>query len=154
MAWRDTLESLRTELAQTRQERSRQAQVEETQHQEQRDQLSRMATELAMSQLLEEMNSVLLGGSGELESYKSWESDSTESTQEKGLFPLDDGDEGDADYISAVLDWEEGGEREIAIDLGIADEGMYLQVNEIDTRPEREALEQALVEAFREELQL
>ena len=38
--------------------------------------------------------------------------------------------------------------------LGFAENGIYLQVNEIDIRPERGALENALVEAFKEELKV
>jgi hypothetical protein len=40
------------------------------------------------------------------------------------------------------------------VDLGFAETGVYLQINEIEIRPEREALEQALLKAFREELQV
>ena len=40
------------------------------------------------------------------------------------------------------------------MDLALAGQGPFLQVNEIDIRPEQQALEQALVEAFREELEL
>ena len=49
--------------------------------------------------------------------------------------------------------WDEAGEREIAVDLGLSEDGTYLQVNGVDIRPEGEALEQALVEAFRDELE-
>ena len=43
---------------------------------------------------------------------------------------------------------------EIAVDLGLSDDGIYLQINEIEIRPEKEALEQGLIEAFRDELDL
>jgi hypothetical protein len=43
---------------------------------------------------------------------------------------------------------------EIVVDLGLSDEGTYLQINGIEIRPEREALEKGLVEAFRDELEL
>ena len=65
---------------------------------------------------------------------------------------LDELDVEEADVISAFLIWEEGGDRELVVDLGISDNGTYLQVNNVDIRPEREALEQALLEGFRDEL--
>ena len=63
-------------------------------------------------------------------------------------------DEDDGDVITTVLSWDEGGELEIAVDLGLSDEGTYLQINGIEIRAEREALEKGLVEAFRDELDL
>ena len=36
----------------------------------------------------------------------------------------------------------------------MAEDGIYLQVNGVDVRPEREALEAALIEAFRDELDI
>ena len=56
--------------------------------------------------------------------------------------------------ITTILSWVEGGEMEIAVDLGLSEGGIYLQINEIEIRPERDALEQGLIEAFRDELEL
>ena len=53
-----------------------------------------------------------------------------------------------------MLSWEEAGDREIAVEVVSDSEGISLQVNGVEIRPEREALEQALVEAFRDELEL
>lgn len=38
--------------------------------------------------------------------------------------------------------------------ISLSDEGIYLQINEIEIRPERDALEQGLIVAFRDELDL
>ncbi|HZA21916.1 MAG TPA: hypothetical protein VFA32_04820 [Dehalococcoidia bacterium] len=154
MTWRDTLLALQEELAEVRAERLRQAREEEADRQTQRQQLSEMAASLGIAQLVQEMNEVLLKDAGTIESYNSWES-SPDDPRDAELIDLDlENEDEDAEYISAELIWEEDGEREIAVDLGISDEGLYLQVNGIDVRLEREALEQALLEAFREELQL
>ena len=156
MAWLETLQSLKAGLEATRAERRKQATEAETQRSAQREELSRIAGSLAIPSLVSEMNDILLQGAGKLASYSSW--DSTVESPAGGLavLPLgeDDDEEDDADYISAELTWEEDGEREIAVDLGVAEEGFYLQVNGIDIRIEREALEGALIEAFREELQV
>jgi len=159
MAWRDTIESLQIELVDVRAERSRQAKLEESERHDQRRQLSQMAASLEIAKLIDDINSVLLRGTGRIESYSSWDPPEPEAARE----PDDDleimqlgGDDAieDADYVSTVLTWDEDGECEIAVDLGFAENGIYLQVNEIDIRPEREALENALVETFREELQV
>ena len=158
MAFRETLQSLKTELDETRVERHRQSLEEETRRQAQREELSQLAESLAIPALVSEMNKVLLEDSGKVLSYSSWDSPPESAVSSLAVLPLgeddDEDDDADADYISAELTWEEDGEREIAVDLGIAEEGFYLQVNGIDVRIEREALEQALVEAFREELQV
>ena len=83
---------------------------------------------------------LLLGEFGQaLEQYPDWD---------------EEDDEDDSDVITTVLSWDEAGELEIAVDLGLSEEGTYLQINGIEIRPEREALEKGLVEAFRDELDL
>ncbi|MDA0734687.1 MAG: hypothetical protein O2909_01955 [Chloroflexi bacterium] len=156
MAWRDTIESLQIELADVRAERTRQSKLLEAARQSQREQLSQMAESLGIAKLIDDMNSVLLRGIGEVESYSSWDPPEKETEDDLPLLDLGAGvaDDDDADYVSTVLTWDEDGECEIAVDLGFSEDGIYLQINEIDVRPEREALEQALVEAFREELQV
>ena len=116
---------------------------------------SKLADTLGVSQLLNEMNSVLLRGEGKVEILSSWENGKElEELEELPLLLDNFEDEEGGDVLSSVLTWEEDGEREIAVDLGFADQGPFLQVNETDIRPEQQALEQALVEAFREELEI
>ena len=153
MAWRDTLLALEEELSEVRAERLREAREEDAERQTQRQQLSELAASLEMAQLVQEMNEVLLKGAGAIASYNSWDNPPEDVGYDDELIDLDFEDE-DAEFVSIELTWEENGEREIAVDLGLSDEGLYLQVNGIDVRLEREALEQALVEAFREELQV
>ena len=148
MAWQDSLAELKDELSETRAERRRQAEEEEADIQQEREEISRLVEELGVSALLADMNTVLLDGVGEVETIVSWEEDEEDIVIEGE----DDDDEGDA--IAAILSWDEGGEREIAIDVGASEDGAYLQVNGVDIRPEREALEVALMQAFRDELEL
>jgi len=148
MAWLDSLSELKEELAGVRAERLSQTSVDEAEIQEERDELSRLAESLAVSDLLAEMNATLLDGQGSVEKIVSWEIDEEDDGDQ-------DGDpEEDADVIALILTWEERGERELAIDLGVTDDGIYVQVNGIEVRAEREALEPALLQAFREELEL
>jgi len=154
MAWRDTLQGLRDELAEIRAQHQRERQADEAEQQAQRLELARIAESLGLSDLLQEMNSVLLNGQGQVENISSWEEEKEEDLDE--LLPMLDNLEEleDSDYINAILTWEEGGEREIVLDLGFGERGMSLLVNGVDIRLEQEALERALVEAFRQQLEL
>lgn len=149
MAWLDSLSELKEELAGVRAERLSQTSVDEAEIQKERDELSRLAESLAVSDLLAEMNATLLDGQGSVEKIVSWEIDEEDDGDQDG-----DPEEEDADVIALILTWEERGERELAIDLGATDDGIYVQVNGIEVRAEREALEPALLQAFREELEL
>jgi hypothetical protein len=148
MAWQDSLTELKDELSETRAERRRLFEEEEADIQREREEISRMVENLGVSALLADMNSVLLDGAGEVESIVSWEED-----EEDIVIEGEEEDEED-DLIAAILSWDEGGEREIAIDVGASEDGAYVQVNGVDIRPEREALETALMQAFRDELEL
>ena len=155
MAWRDTLRGLRDELAEIRAQRQSERQADEAEQQAQRLELARTAESLGLSGLLQEMNSVLLNGQGEVENISSWEEDDDEGDADESLHMLENLEElEESDYINAILTWEENGEREIVMDLGFGERGMSLLVNGVDVRLEQDALEQALVEAFRMQLEL
>ena len=150
MAWQETLLKLREELASDRSERQQQAATEEEERGRQRARLTEFAASWEIPPLLAEMNRILLDGRGRVESLTSWETEEDEDP-----FYLDVGeDEEETDFVTAILSWDEQGEREIAVDLGLTDQGFYLQVNGADVRLDRGALERALVEAFREELEI
>ena len=157
MTWRDTLEGLKQELTEVRTQRQRRVEEEDAGLQKERDDLSRMAKDLGVDELLAEMNATLLDGKGEIQTIVGWESDDGDPDLE-GVISMNgdepDDDDEDTDVITTILSWEEGGEMEIAVDLGLSDEGIYLQINEIEIRPERDALEQGLIVAFRDELDL
>ena len=157
MTWRDTLEGLKQELIEVRTQRQRRVEEEDAGLQKERDDLSRMAKDLGVNELLAEMNATLLDGKGEIQTIIGWESDDGDPDLD-GVISMNgdepDDDDEDTDVITTILSWEEGGEMEIAVDLGLSDEGIYLQINEIEIRPERDALEQGLIVAFRDELDL
>ena len=148
MAWRDSLAELKEDLANIRAERLSQASDEDAEIEKEREELFRLADSLRVSELLSDMNRTLLDGQGTVEKIVSWEADEED---EDG--PMAEEEE-DAAVIALILTWEERGERELAIDLGVADEGVYVQINGIEIRAEREAMEPALLQAFREELEL
>lgn len=157
MTWRETLEGLKEDLNEVRAQRQKQVDEDEAGRKKERDGLSRTARELGVDGLLAEMNATLLDGKGEVETIVGWESSDEDLDIDPGISmnggePDDEDD--DTDAITTILSWNEGGEMEIAVDLGLSDEGIYLQINEIEIRPEREALEQGLIEAFRDELEL
>ena len=158
MAWQDALLKLREDLAEVRAERSRRAAEAEAEHQQRQQQLSELATSLELSGLLAKLNDILLDSQGEIETFSSWETpeeeeDADAEAADLALYDAEDEEE-EADFFTAILSWEEDGEREIAVDLGLTDEGFSLRVNGVDTRLERDALEQSLVQAFRDELEI
>ena len=147
--WRETLEELKGELAEARAERIRQDAEENAELQRQRAVLSELAESLEISDLLTEMNRTLLDGGGAIETILSWETED----EDDDMLPYGPEEE-EGDVIALILTWIEGGERELAVDVGVTEDGTYVQVNGVEIRPERAAMEAALVEAFREELDL
>ena len=157
MTWRETLEGLKDELTDVRTQRRQRVDEEEAELQKDREELTLLAQELGVGELLAEMNTVLLDGKGEIETMTSWASEDDDSDTDPDISMNGDGPEEfdeDTDVITTILSWDEGEDMEIAVDLGISAEGKYLQINDIVIRLEREALEQGLIEAFKDELEL
>ena len=156
MTWRETLEGLKEELTDVRAHRQRRMDEEEAGLQKERDDLSKMVQDLGVYELLSEMNVTLLDGKGEIETIIGWVSgdNNLDLESEISLNSDDPEEDDDTDVVTTILSWDEGGELEIAVDLGLSDDGIYLQINEIEIRLERPALEQGLIEAFRDELGL
>ena len=161
MTWHDTLQGLKQDLIEVRAQRQRRIEEAEASLKKERDDLSLMSKNLGVEELLAEINATLLDGKGEIETIIGWESDDEEDLDlASGLKIIDvdpegpEDDDEDTDVITTILSWDEGGDLEIAVDLGLSNEGIYLQINEIEIRPEREALEQGLIEAFKDELEL
>ena len=156
MTWRETLEGLKDELTNIRARRQSRVDEEAASLQKEREDLSNRAQELGINELLAEMNNTLLDGNGAIETIVGWVTADDDLELEPGIsMNGEESDEDDdTDVITTILSWEEGGDLEIAVDLGLSDDGIYLQINEIEIRPERAALEQGLIEAFRDELEL
>ncbi|NQW23315.1 MAG: hypothetical protein HQ475_07720 [SAR202 cluster bacterium] len=157
MTWRETLEGMKQELAEVRAQRERRVAEDEAGLQKEREDLLQMIQTLGIEELLSEINSTLLDGKGEIETIVGWKSITDEFELDTGLGmngDEPDDDEDDTDVVTTILSWEESGDMEIAVDVGLSDDGIYLQINEIEIRAEREALEQGLIEAFKDELEL
>ena len=161
MAWRDILVELRDELAEVRARRLQRAEEAEAELGQVRQEMADLSDTLGIGQLLTDINATLLEGRGEVETIVSWDQESDDRDSETDLddelgnsdLGADDEDD-DEDAITNILSWDEDGDREIAVEVILDEEGVSLQVNGVEIRPEREALEQALVEAFRDELEL
>lgn len=108
-------------------------------------------TELDVEKLLNDMNKVLFSGSGSLQVTKSWEDSSSADTEES---EEDDEEVQDTDFISCVLEWEENGERELAVDVGRDESGLYIEVNGHEISMDEETLQAAVLYAVKEELDL
>ena len=106
-------------------------------------------TELDVEKLLNDMNKVLFSGSGSLQVTKSWEDSSSADTEES---EEDDEEVQNTDFISCVLECEENGERELAVDVGRDESGLYIEVNGHEISMDEETLQAAVLYAVKEEL--
>ncbi len=157
MAWQDTLNDLRDELAGVRSRRLQRAEADEAKLEQIHQEMTNLFDSLGIGQLLAEMNATLLEGRGEVETIVSWDQASADGEAESDSddeIGGDDGEAEDEEAITNILSWDEDGDREIAVEVILDEEGISLQVNGVEIRPEREALQQGLLEAFRDELEL
>ena len=158
MAWHERLTDLKQELSDVRAQRRQRIDAEDAVVDRERADLRETADSLGIAALLADMNATLLDGRGKVETIVAWELEDTEGDAQSGSMVVlngsEESDPEDNDVITTVLSWDEGGELEIAVDLGLSEDGTYLQVNGIEVRSERDALEQSLIEAFRDELDL
>ena len=146
MPWRDSLEKLKTELTQPRTTRMRRLEEYDQEVAAEREELLSRQESLEITALLTDMNEILLDGQGEVEATVEWEAEEDEDA----LAYDDDA----ADVITTALTWDEGEELEVVVELAMLDEGISLMVNGVQIRQDRSALERALIDAFREQLQL
>jgi hypothetical protein len=102
---------------------------------------------------LRSINEKILHNNGIITINNSWEleTDLNETEPEPNA---DEQDEEDTDYISYVLDWDEDGEREIAIDIGLEDGSLYLEINGHDVTLEVPKIQQMLINVIQEELEI
>ena len=145
MPWRDSLEQLKSELIQARANRMERLAAYDREIAAEREELLSRHESLDIVTLLTEMNEVLLEGQGEVEHTVEWEGE-----EEDDIYDDDDA----ADVITTALSWEEGEELEVVVELAMLDEGISLMVNGVQIRQDGNALERALIDAFREQLQL
>ena len=145
MPWRDSLLQLKDELATARASRLERMAAFDRQVVAEREELLARQESLQVSALVTEMNDVLLDGQGQVETTVEWE------TEEEDRF---EGEDDMADVISTALTWDEGEELEVLVELVMLDDGLSLLVNGMQIRQDPDALERALLNAFREQLEI
>ena len=153
MDWSSELGTLRSELDSFRRDRDQRIILEEAERQERLPQLKDLLLSLDIEATLSEMNRLLLDRRGDLKVYAPWD---LQDEVEEGSEDAQDEDEEmeyEGDSVSAILTWEEEGTREIAVDLVMAGQRFYLQVNGTEVRRlEQDDIRKALIQAFKEEL--
>jgi len=151
MEWMDTLVNLKSDLTDARDKLRTDWQAIADGLAEKRLELVNQADAMDVSSFLSQINTVLLEGQGTISYLQSWEEESDDDAS--GLDEsMDDFD--DADYVSTILTWQESGLCEIAVDVELGEQGIAVQVNEVEIRPDPESLKSALITAFKEELDL
>ena len=146
MPWRDSLLQLKEELTAARATRLERIDALDRQVASEREELLSRQNSLQVAALVAEMNEVLLDRKGEVETTIEWEDDDSEE--------LFEGEDDMADVITTALTWDEGEELEVVVELVMLDEGLSLLVNGVQIRQDPEALERALLNAFREQLDI
>ncbi len=146
MPWRESLLQLKKELTAARVSRLERLEALDRQVAAEREELQSRQESLQISVLITEMNDVLLDGKGEVETTVEWESQDNED--------LFEGEDDMADVITTALSWDEGEDLEVVVELVMLDEGLSLMVNGVQIRQDRDALERALLNAFREQLEV
>ena len=138
MSWQDELKQLRASIKDSYDLRMAKVAVR-------RSLLEKFAAELGVDDLLTQMNDVLLDGGARLVTNRSWQ---YEYDNDDGL---DDEDDELTDEIVYVLYWHDGSPVEIEVCVGIdSDDGGYVLVEDVEVADSAEAIQSALIEAFRE----
>ena len=146
MPWRESLLQLKEELTAARANRLERLEAFDRQVEAEREELKSRQEALQIEALVAEMNEVLLEGQGRAETTVEWESEDDED--------LFEGEDDMADVITTSLTWDEGEELEVVVELVMLDEGLALMVNGVQIRQDPDALERALIAAFREQLEM
>jgi len=151
--WEDSLSNLSIDIENIRKERLELDAENRIADQANRNLLLETASNLELESLLRSINEKILHNNGIITINNSWEleTDLNETEPEPNA---DEEDEEDTDYISYVLDWDEDGEREIAIDIGLEDGSLYLEINGHDVTLEVPKIQQMLINVIQEELEI
>ena len=145
MPWRDSLLELKREMSTARASRLERMEAFDRQVAAEREELLARQESMRITALVSEMNEVLLDGQGSVETTVEWEA------EEEDRF---EGEDDMADVISTALTWDEGEELEVLVELAMLDDGLTLLVNGVPVRQDPDALERALLNAFREQLEI
>lgn len=145
MPWRDSLLQLKEEMSTARASRLERMEAFDRQVATEREELLARQESMQITALVTEMNEVLLDGQGQVETTIEWE------TEDEDRF---EGEDDMADVISTALTWDEGEELEVLVELVMLDDGLTLLVNGMQIRQDTDALQRALLNAFREQLEI
>ena len=146
MPWRESLQQLKDELIAARASRLQRMEALDRQVAAEREELLSLQESMQVVALVTDMNEVLLDGQGQVEITVEWEAEDEES--------LFEGEDDMADVITTALTWDEGEELEVMVELVMLDDGLSLLVNGVQIRRDPDALQKALINAFREQLEV
>ena len=160
MAWRDNLLELKKDLD-TALARSMGEPVEEDPETErEREELYQLAASLHIAQMLVDLNEVVLGGAGKVESTSLMDYyDDDDEVLEIADEDADDIDEDEGTLEEGVeirfsLVWDDVTECAVDVELGKTNGRICMLVNGEEVRQQREVLETAVLDAFRDEMDL
>ncbi len=163
MAWRDDLNELKQEVDAALARKIGEPVDEDEDEIRDREELYQLAAFLQIAQLLVDLNEVVLNGVGRVESTSLIEY----YEEDELLFTLSDGDDEydeesddaedsleEAEELRFSLLWEDDAECAVDVELGKSNGRIFLHVNGDEVRQQRSVLETAVLDAFREEMNL
>ena len=162
MAWRDDLLALKNEVVAAVSRLVGEPMEEDSEVVGEREELYQLAASLQVAQMLLDINEVVLSGTGRVESTSLLEyyNDDDFLFEMEDLEPEDeDGDEEEdeleeGEELRFSLFWGAPAECAVDVELGKSNDRIYLLVNGEEVRPHREVLETAVLDAFRNEMEL
>ena len=165
MAWREDLQTLREDVLAAITRAMGEPAEEAPEDLRDREELYQLAASLQIAQLLVDLNEVVLSGAGRVESTSLLDY----YDDEDFLFAMEDLDEDDDDddeeededggpeegeELRFSLFWDDSTECAVDVELGKVNGRIYVMVNGDEVRQSREVLETAVLDAFREEMEL
>lgn len=164
MAWREELQTLREEVLAAVTRAMGEPAVEPPQDLRDREELYRLAASLQIAQLLVDLNEVVLSGAGRVESTSLldyyddedfvFEMEDPDEDEEEDEDDDEDGSPDEGEELRFSLFWDASTECAVDVELGKLNGRTYLMVNGDEVRQSREVLETAVLDAFREEMEL
>jgi hypothetical protein len=158
MAWRDDLLALKKDLDTALARTMGEPVDEDPDSEREREELYQLAASLQVAQMLVDLNEAVLGGAGRVESTSLM--DYYDDDDE--VFEMEDEDELEEDEgtleegveVRFSLVWDDVTECAVDVELGKTNGRICLLVNGEEVRQQREVLETAVLDAFRDEMDL
>jgi hypothetical protein len=158
MAWRDDLLALKKDLDTALARTMGEPVDEDPDSEREREELYQLAASLQVAQMLVDLNEAVLGGAGRVESTSLMDyyddDDEVFEMEDEDELEEDEGTLEEGAEVRFSLVWDDVTECAVDVELGKTNGRICLLVNGEEVRQQREVLETAVLDAFRDEMDL